>query len=276
MSKTQAIVITPVLADSSKTLLVPVYYRVASDDVANDPASVNLAGVGAVVTFDGSKLTFDGYSAELGTDLFQAPTLFSETDLRGSLEASGRSFTGLETGEIDGNASTDTGIAFNYIVANELFDDDPNTTWGGELDWPGDEKALSDSGIKLFDLHFTAKDDYVVDQGRTPINVYLSTTAPNYGGSSSNGFAVLDASAAQLSSISISAESEYVAEAAAGDSTTVTFIVSRNGDLTGEATVNWRIKSSGEADFVESTNTVSSDTDNNSNPERSRSNNGTI
>ena len=54
MSKTQSIVITPVLADDSKTLLVPVYYRVASDDVANDPASVNLAGVGAVVTFDSS------------------------------------------------------------------------------------------------------------------------------------------------------------------------------------------------------------------------------
>ena len=149
MSKTQAIVITPVLADSSKTLLVPVYYRVASEDVANDPASVNLAGVGAVVTFDGSKLTFDGYSPELSTDLFQAPSLFSESDLRGSLEASGRSFTGLATGEIDGNAATDTGIAFNYIVATELFDDDPNTTWGGELDWPGDEKALSESGVSF-------------------------------------------------------------------------------------------------------------------------------
>ena len=82
MSKTQSIVITPVLADDSKTLLVPVYYRVASDDVANDPASVNLAGVGAVVTFDSSKLTFDGYTAELGRDLFQGPTLFSESALR--------------------------------------------------------------------------------------------------------------------------------------------------------------------------------------------------
>ena len=263
MSKTQSIVITPVLADDSKTLLVPVYYRVASEDVANDPASVNLAGVGAVVTFDSSKLTFDGYTAELGRDLFQSPTLFSESALRGSLEASGRTFAGLETGEIDGNASTDTGIAFNYIVANELFDDDPNTTWGGEIDWPGDEKALSDSGIKLFNLHFTAKDDYVADQGQTPINVYLSTTAPNYGGASSNGFAVLDAPTAGLSSISINSEAEFVAESAAGESTTVTFTVSRSGDLTGAATVNWRIKSSSEEDFVESTNTTDTNTDTN-------------
>ena len=263
MSKTQSIVITPVLADDSKTLLVPVYYRVASDDVASDPASVNLAGVGAVVTFDSSKLTFDGYTAELGRDLFQGPTLFSESALRGSLEASGRTFAGLETGEIDGNASTDTGIAFNYIVANELFDDDPNTTWGGEIDWPGDEKALSDSGIKLFNLHFTAKDDYVADQGQTPINVYLSTTAPNYGAASSNGFAVLDAQTAGLSSISINSEAEFVAESAAGESTTVTFTVTRSGNLTGAATVNWRIKSSSEEDFVASTNTTDTSTDTN-------------
>ena len=252
MSKTQSIVITPVLADDSKTLLVPVYYRVASDDVDNDPASINLAGVGAVVTFDSSKLTFDGYTAELGTDLFQAPTLFSESALRGSLEASGRTFAGLDAGEIDGNASTDTGIAFNYIVANELFDDDPNTTWGGEIDWPGDEKALSESGVKLFNLHFTAKEDFAADQGQTPINAYLSTTAPNYTGTSSNGFAVLNASTAGLSSISISSTEDFVAEATAGESTTVTFNVSRSGDLTGAATVNWRIKSSSEADFVES------------------------
>ena len=146
------------------------YYRVASDDGPTIP-SVNLAGV-AVVTFDGSKAAFDGYTAELGTDLFQAPTLFSESALRGSLEASGRTFTGLEAGDIDGNASTDTGIAFNYIVANELFDDDPNTTWGGEIDWPGDEKALSESGVKLFNLHFTAKDEFAADREDT--NQYLS------------------------------------------------------------------------------------------------------
>ena len=65
MSKTQSILVTPVLADDSRSLLVPVYYRVASDDVDNDPASVNLAGVGAVVTFDSSALTFEGYNADL-------------------------------------------------------------------------------------------------------------------------------------------------------------------------------------------------------------------
>ena len=242
MSKTQSILVTPVLADDSKSLLVPVYYRVASDDVDNDPASVNLAGVGAVVTFDSSALTFDGYNADLGTDLFQVPTAFSESDLRGSLESSGRTFTGLDAGEIDGNASTDTGIAFNYIVANELFDDDPNTTWNGELDWPGDEKALSDSGIKLFDLRFTASETFT--EGQSPINVYLSTTAPNYGGVASNGFAVVETATQALSSIAVTASAAHVSEADTAG--VITFNIARTGDLTGQATVNWNIKTTGD------------------------------
>ena len=242
MSKTQSILVTPVLADDSKSLLVPVYYRVASDDVDNDPASVNLAGVGAVVTFDSSALTFEGYNADLGTDLFQVPTAFSESDLRGSLESSGRSFTGLDAGEIDGNASTDTGIAFNYIVANELFDDDPNTTWNGELDWPGDERALSESGIKLFDLRFTASETFT--EGQSPINVYLSTTAPNYGGVASNGFAVVETATQALSSIAVTASAAHVSEADTAG--VITFNIARTGDLTGQATVNWNIKTTGD------------------------------
>lgn len=86
---------------------------------------------------------------------------------------------------------------------------------------------------------------------------------PNYGAASSNGFAVLDAQTAGLSSISINSEAEFVAESAAGESTTVTFTVTRSGNLTGAATVNWRIKSSSEEDFVASTNTTDTSTDTN-------------
>ena len=121
-------------------------------------------------------------------------------------------------------------------------------------------RRLSESGVKLFNL-LLAKEDFAADQGQTPINAYLSTTAPNYTGTSSNGFAVLNASTEGLSSISISSTEDFVAEATAGESTTVTFNVSRSGDLTGAATVNWRIKSSSEADFVESTNSADTTTD---------------
>ena len=147
MAKTQSVIVTPVQADSSGQIVVPVYYRVSSSE-QGDPASVLLAGVGSVILFDNTKLRFDGYEASIDTDLYQAPTEFPESALRGSLEtSSGRDFSGIPNGEIDGNSNTNTGIAFNYLVATELFDNDPQTTWNGELDWPGDSNALTSSGV---------------------------------------------------------------------------------------------------------------------------------
>jgi hypothetical protein len=164
-------------------ILVPVSYQVSGED-----GSLELSGLGGVVLFDPAQLEFLGYEAAFSTDLFQAPSnAYTEEELVDALTKAGKSVAA----DLDGVPDTLAGVPFAYLSgADAAFDDDPGTEWDGNPNWPGSDatEALSDSGLKLFSLRFTALEGF----SGSPLTTVVTTTAGNYAGAGDSTSVILN------------------------------------------------------------------------------------
>lgn len=156
-------------------LLIPVRYRVTGDET-----SLELSGLGGIILFDPAQLEFLGYEEETAViaDLFQKPSQsYSEADLYESLTKAGKQF---DT-DLDGVAGTKEGVPFGYLAGSDaLFDEDPNTTWDGDPNWPGINAtdAASEAGLTLFNLRFKALEEF----SGSPLTAIVTTTHKGYEG----------------------------------------------------------------------------------------------
>jgi len=156
-------------------LLIPVRYRVTGDDT-----SLELSGIQGMVLYDPTQLSFLGYDEQtaLTVDLFQEPDQsYSEAELYESLNGIGKNVNP----DLDGVEATTAAIPFIYMTGSDaLFDDDPNTTWDGNPNWPGINAtaATSETGLTLFNLKFEALPEF----SGSPLTVIVLDTHEGYSG----------------------------------------------------------------------------------------------